>query len=314
MKLSVVIPAYNCLELLNSTLISLEKQDLDPGDFEVIVIDDCSPDDTYEYLQAYDGPLNLVPIRNEVNQGRAVTRNRGIEQAKGELVLFLDADTEAGSADFLAQHLRAQADGAQVSVGFRIFHPDLKKTGIMRYLENRGAAKHPAGAEIPGRYFVSCNASAPRAVLIDEGGFDHHFVHYGGEDLELGYRLSRRLPIRSLPSAIGWHRHVRKSGELLRITQEFGGQSLPYLFSKHPELKQQLSFDKQPPRTLRDYLIRTACAGPFFEMMKPLGKLAFMPPFVYNYLIFRSYREGYLMSTNDSGKHHIEPQSFGKDK
>jgi len=301
MKLSVVIPAYNCLELLKSTLVSLEKQDLDHSEFEVIVIDDCSTDDTQTFLKSYQGPLNLVGLVNQENSGRAVTRNRGIEQAKGEVVLFLEADTEAGSADFLAQHLRAQEGGAQVSVGFRIFHPELKKTGIMRYLEKRGAAKHPAGAEIPGRYFVSCNASAPRAVLIDEGGFDHHFVHYGGEDLELGYRLSRRLPIRSLPSAIGWHRHVRKPGELLRITQEFGGQSLPYLFSKHPELKRELSFDNRPPRTLRDYLIRTACTGPFFEMMKPLGKLAFMPPFVYNYLIFRSYREGYLSAISKEG-------------
>ena len=302
MKISVVIPAYNCLELLKSTLVSLEKQDLDHHDFEVIVIDDGSTDDTQTFLQSYQGPLNLIGLVNQENLGRARTRNRGIEQAQGELIVFLDADTEAATPDFLDRHLRAQAKGAQVSVGFRIFHPDLKKTGIMHYLEKRGAAKHAAGAEIPGRYFVSCNASAPRTVLIDEGGFDHHFVHYGGEDLELGYRLSRRLPIRSLPSAIGLHRHVRKPGELLRITQGFGGQSLPYLFSKHPELKRELSFDNQPPRTLRDYLIRFSCQRIFFEAIKPLGKFAFMPPFVYNYLIFRSYREGYLMEISNRNK------------
>ena len=306
MKLSVIIPSYKCLDLLKSTLVSLEKQDFDFSDFEVIVIDDCSKDGTASFLSDYSGPLALVRIINEENLGRARARNRGIEHARGDLIVFLDADTEAAKPDFLNRHLQAQARGPQVSVGFRKFHPDLKKTGIMHYLEKRGPHKHPDGSEIPGRYFISCNASAPRAVLIDEGGFDHYFVHYGGEDLELGYRLSRRLPIRSLPSALGWHRHVRKLDDLMRITQGFGEQSLPYLFSKHPELKSQLSFDNIPARTFRDYLISTACRRFFFEAMKTLGKLAFMPPFVYNYLIFRSYREGYKTEISNRGNNNIE--------
>ena len=292
MKVSVIIPAYNCLEVLKHTLNSLERQDFD--DFEVIVIDDGSSDGTGEYLRDYQGRLNLRPVFNEENLGRSATRNKGIETAKGELIVLLDADMEPADVNFLKIHWEAQAEGQQVTVGCWRYHPSLKKTGIMRYLEKRGASKFKEREKIPGRYFVSCNASAPREVLLVEGGFDGNIVHYGGEDLELGHRLSKQLPIRSMPSAIGLHRHGRKLNDHLRLTLEFGEHSLPFIISRHPELKDELSFDNCPPQTLRDIIIKAACIRPIFEMVKLLGKFAFMPPFVYNYLVFNSYRKGYL--------------------
>ena len=293
MTISVIIASYNCLSLLKHTIASLEKQDLPFTEFEVIVVDDCSSDLTAEYLRAYTGPLRLKPLINETNLGRARSRNRGIRAAENELIVFLDADTEVLHS-FLRTHHRSQIAEPQVSVGVRIFHPDLPKTGLMRYLEKRGAAKFPEGAEIPPRYFVSCNASVPRRVLLSEGGFDERFVHYGGEDLELGLRLAKRLPVRSLPSALGCHRHYRELDEFLEITQGFGRHSLPLIISTHPGIEIELGFSDTGRKTLRSFLIKIACAKPFFLLIKQLGKLAFMPPIVYNYLIFRSYRAGYI--------------------
>ena len=293
MTISVIIAAYNCLPLLKHTLASLEKQDLPFSEFEVIVVDDCSTDDTAGYLHDYAGPLSLKPLINESNLGRARSRNRGMCAAENDLVVFLDADTEV-LPSFLRAHLYAQIAEPQVSVGVRIFHPDLPKTGLMRYLERRGGAKYPEGAEIPPRYFVSCNASVPRRVLLNEDGFDERFVHYGGEDLELGLRLAKRLPVRSLSSALGCHRHYRELDEFLEITQVFGRHSLPLILSTHPGIEKELGFDNLNRKTFRGILIKIACLKPFFLLIKQLGKLAFMPPIVYNYLIFRSYREGYL--------------------
>lgn len=296
MKLSVVIPSFNSLHFLRKTIAALEKQDIPFSDFEVVIIDDASTDNTWEFLQNYPGPLNIKPLRNETNLGRARTRNRGIHASSGDLILFIDADIEPAADDFLRAHLEAQSPGPQISVGSFKYHPDFRKSGLHRYREKRGGMKFKNSANIPGRYFSTCNASVPKAVLLDEGGFDDRFVQYGGEDLELGHRLSKRLPIRSLPSAKGWHHYDRKLDDHLRLTETFGRTSLPLIFSLHPELKSQLSFDNIPPKTIRDYIIRIACAEPVFIFFKLLGKLAYMPPVVYNYLIFRSYRKGYLDS------------------
>jgi glycosyltransferase involved in cell wall biosynthesis len=292
MTLSIVIPAYNCLEPLKHTLVSLERQDIPREQFEVVVVDDGSSDGTREFLRAYRGALDFKVIYNERNLGRAKTRNVGIFSAKNDIVVFIDADVEVAPF-FLKTHLENQQREKAVYVGIRPFHPDIPRNGVMRYLEKRGAGKYKKMQEIPGRYLVSCNASVPREVLLNEGGFDERFIHYGGEDLELGLRLAQRLNVRSLPSAIGYHRHHRALEEFLELTKGFGEHSLPLIFSKHPGIARELGFDNFPPKTLRDYFIRFACNEPIFQVMKLLGKFAFMPAVVYNYLIFRSYRKGF---------------------
>jgi glycosyltransferase involved in cell wall biosynthesis len=301
MNLSVIIPTYNSLEPLKRTLGSLERQDIPLSEFEVIVVDDGSSDGTRDYLQSYTGGLNLIIIFNEGNLGRAKTRNVGIFSAKNDIVVFIDADVEVAT-NFLREHLASQMREQAVYVGIRPFHPDIPRNGLIRYLEKRGAAKYKKMQEIPGRYLVSCNASIPRVVLIDEGGFDERFIHYGGEDLELGLRLSLKLKVRSLPSAVGYHRHHRALEEFLELTKSFGAHSLPLIFTKHPGIARELGFDNFPPKTLRDYFIRFVCSEPIFQIMKLLGKFAFMPALVYNYLIFRSYRKGFLSSQKSKGK------------
>ncbi len=88
---SVIIPCYNCKEFLGETLDSLENQT--QKDFEVVCINDGSTDDTLTYLyeQKEKRNLNLTVIDKE-NGGVSSARNKGIEAASGEYLLFLDAD------------------------------------------------------------------------------------------------------------------------------------------------------------------------------------------------------------------------------
>ena len=86
---SVVIPTYNSAEFLVEALDSVSEQTY--NNYEVVLIDDGSTDNTKEVVEAYRSRIKLNYIYQE-NQGVAAARNRGIAAAKGELIAFLDAD------------------------------------------------------------------------------------------------------------------------------------------------------------------------------------------------------------------------------
>src|SRR5262249_59293001 len=85
--ISVVIPCYNGARFLRETLASVLAQTLPP--LEVLVIDDGSTDDSGAVAESFGPPVRVI---RQPNQGESVARNRGIEEAKGEWVGFLDAD------------------------------------------------------------------------------------------------------------------------------------------------------------------------------------------------------------------------------
>ena len=89
-KYSVVIPMYNKAEYIRYTLKSVLAQSF--HDFEVIVVDDGSTDNSLKIARQTDS--DKIRIIAQENQGTAVARNTGIEHASGEYIAFLDADDE----------------------------------------------------------------------------------------------------------------------------------------------------------------------------------------------------------------------------
>ena len=86
---SVIMPAYNAELFIEEAISSVFSQTVE--DWELIVIDDCSIDGTYEVALKYGDPRICV-MRNDTNCGVAKTRNRGIGLAKGKYIAFLDSD------------------------------------------------------------------------------------------------------------------------------------------------------------------------------------------------------------------------------
>lgn len=86
---SVIIPAYNCGRYLSKAIDSALAQQVS---VEIIVLNDCSPDNLDEVMQRYRSNPAVVYLKNEKNMGVAQTRNRGVSLAKGKYVAFLDAD------------------------------------------------------------------------------------------------------------------------------------------------------------------------------------------------------------------------------
>ena len=91
-SVSVIIPMYNVEKYIAETLDSLLNQTLQ--DFEVIIVNDCSPDNSRaiaeSYVEKFDGRLKLFD--NEQNSGPSATRNNGLRHATGEYIFFMDSD------------------------------------------------------------------------------------------------------------------------------------------------------------------------------------------------------------------------------
>ena len=91
MKLSVIVPCYNVAPYLERGLRSLSNQTL--RDFEIICIDDASKDETLEILRVWEKrDLRIRVLTNKKNMGVAASRNRGIANANGEYIGFMDPD------------------------------------------------------------------------------------------------------------------------------------------------------------------------------------------------------------------------------
>lgn len=90
-KVSVITPAYNADSFLEETVKSVQAQTF--KDWEMIIVDDCSKDTTYQmaYALAKSDPRIKV-FQNEVNSGVAATRNKALDVATGEYIAFLDSD------------------------------------------------------------------------------------------------------------------------------------------------------------------------------------------------------------------------------
>ena len=91
-RFSVIIPTYNSAKEVVRAIQSVQEQTF--NNYEIIVVDDCSTDNTYEVLSKQQG---IILIRNSTNLRAGGARNKGIEEAKGEYIIFLDAD------DYLAE-------------------------------------------------------------------------------------------------------------------------------------------------------------------------------------------------------------------
>ena len=99
-KYTIITPQFNSFELMDKYFDSLLNQTL--KDFELVIVDDCSTDNSWEKLQEYvkTSPLNITLLQADKNSGPGNARNMGIEAAKGDWITFVDNDDWV-STDFL---------------------------------------------------------------------------------------------------------------------------------------------------------------------------------------------------------------------
>lgn len=304
LTLSVVIPTYDEPERLEAALKSLSQQDYPHEKIQIIVVDDASPYLDAERLQAAIAPLELQLLRNERNQGRARARNAALRVASGDIVVFLDSDMTVG-ANFLRAHAQRHQNHAEaVFVGNIRFAKEIPATSLTRYLEGRGVHRVDEDKPIPFNCFVTGNSSVRRSSLLRVGFFDEDLTAYGGEDLELGYRLHLAgIPLYYAPEALSYHYHLRSLEPLCRLMQTYGSKSIPILLKKHPELDAvlRLDFIRASALSPRRLALQLALLSPIHYPIRWVTRWlvkTYVPDLLFSYLFWSSRTRGYLRTLN----------------
>ncbi|MGE0489147.1 MAG: glycosyltransferase family 2 protein [Vulcanimicrobiota bacterium] len=283
MKFSIVIPTFNRRETLAEVLPSLAHQQYPTEDYEILVCDAGSTDGTLELLEELAIPnLRVLPGGDS---GRGGARNRGIRDARGQIVLFTDADIIA-DPNLLAEHERShrQFPGDPV-VGCEIQVDSLEEYYAYRQDPSAHARHRPDRRTLPWHYFLTGNASVNRETLVEVGMFDENFTGYGHEDLELGYRLlARGLTIRYNPQAINYHWHPVPFDEQCR-KMRLAGVSTVRFYNKHKDLRIPLIMGWNPLSLLVHALIaRVPTLYRWLEARTPDSHLAREIVLQYHYL------------------------------
>lgn len=265
MLFSVVMPTFNRRETLEKVLPSIANQNFQKEDYEILLSDSGSTDGTAEMLEKLGIP-NLRFIQGE-NRGRSGARNRGIESARGEIILFTDADIIA-DPDLLCEHARFHRQKSPCAlVGCEVQVASLEEYERVKGKRELFRTLHPPQRErLSWLYFLTGNASARKEDLIRVGCFDEDFTGYGHEDLELGYRLQKAgIPIYHNSRAINYHWHPVPFEEDCRKRQ-MAGVSTVRFYNKHRDPAIKLNLGWNPFNMFWQGLISEE--GPTFRWMK----------------------------------------------
>jgi glycosyltransferase involved in cell wall biosynthesis len=203
LKLSVIVPTRDRPEKLNSTLAALARQqDIDPRDYELIVVDDGSDPPVAIERGARARVAHLIRLDGD---GRSVARNKGAEAAGGELLVFVDDDVLV-SPGFLSAHWGARLDwpGA-LQVGATPLPETALAAPFGRFRQRLEDALVPDSAgPLQARRFTAQNMAVERSVFRRLGGFDPELSV--GEDQDLALRhTADGGPIVFVPQARGVH-------------------------------------------------------------------------------------------------------------
>ncbi len=295
-SVSVIIPTYNRAHLIGRALNSLANQTY--KDFEVVIVDDASTDDTEAYIKGFSDFLNIQYVRHEKNKGEAAARNTGIRAARSEYVAFLDSDDE-----FVPEKLEKQ---------MAVFRSQSPILGVvytnMREINSNGSTRiwecptlMPEDGLVYERalnygvYHIGIGSSMVRKACFERAGFFDERLSYH-VDLDFFIRLSKFYCFY----------HIKEPLLNYYITGDSNRWNNPALFeSKKLILEKYFDDIKKDPDSLsrhyymigrflikcisfnegRPYLIKAAIAYPY-----NLRRLAFVISTLFGERFFRSSR------------------------
>ncbi len=227
MKVSVVVCTYNRAYILKDCLYSLIDQDFPKKEYEILVIDNCSTDNTegvvFEIIKK--NPELSIRYIYEDKSGLSNARNRGYKDAFGEIVLYIDDDATACQS-WIKHHYESYEDKKIGCVGGKILIKFPDELNLPQWVLKEGFGYLDYGDEscilYGNKYIFGGNMSIRREILVDIGGFDVKLGRvqnklFIGEEIDLQNRIRKKnYYVFYNPKALIYH-HITKE----RITKKY---------------------------------------------------------------------------------------------
>jgi GT2 family glycosyltransferase len=225
-KVSVVVCVYNGERTIDQCLSSLEK--LNYPDYEVIVVNDGSTDETRRIAERY----SYCRLINQENQGLSAARNVGIKAANGEIIAFTDADCMA-DPDWLTYLVARFESSDFAAVGGPNLPPPDESLVASCVAVSPGAPAHVLLDDEVAEHIPGCNMAFRREALEASGGFDPLF-RAAGDDVDVCWRLQNQgYKIGFSPAAVVWHFRRNTVRDYLKQQRGYG-KAETLLYFKHP--------------------------------------------------------------------------------
>ncbi|WP_175640285.1 glycosyltransferase family 2 protein [Metabacillus schmidteae] len=213
-KISIIIPMYNVKDYIVETIESVINQTME--DIELVLIDDCSSDGTYEiakkYLERYP---NITLIRNKKNQGVSASRNIGLKLSKGHYIYFLDSDDYIEKDAIKKLYMAAQRENADLVIGNHLIYQneETKSPWMLEKFPSLTMAGEKNLLKNPELYFLiySCGKLFSKE-LINDLKFSEQI--YNGEDQPFtlyAYLNAKKI---YLEPCITFYYRMRKPGDV----------------------------------------------------------------------------------------------------
>jgi glycosyltransferase involved in cell wall biosynthesis len=239
-KVSVIVCSYNGGKTLPACLESLDE--VNYPDFEIVLVDDGSKDNTQELVAAYEAKRKkraaltgekLPPFVNFVqkNMGLSYARNEGARVSTGEILAYTDSDCMA-DPDWLYYMVGTLLSGDYVGVGGPNISPPAVDWIQAAVAAAPGGPSHVLLSDVVAEHIPGCNMAFHRAAFDSVGGFDVEY-RKAGDDVDFCWRLQTNGGVIAFsPSAIVWH-YRRFTLQAFRKQQEGYGEAESMLRFKH---------------------------------------------------------------------------------
>ena len=224
-KVSVIVCSYNGAKTLDRCLESLKE--IDYPDYEVILVDDGSTDNTQEIAEKHPW---IVSIRQE-NKGLSVARNVGGYAATGEVLAYTDSDCMA-DPDWLYFLVHTLTSGNYCGVGGPNISPPAEDWIQACVAAAPGGPSHVLLTDVVAEHIPGCNMAFYKWAFEKIGGFDPEY-RKAGDDVDFCWRLQQEGEVIAFsPAAIVWH-YRRFTLKAFRKQQEGYGEAESLLRFKH---------------------------------------------------------------------------------
>ncbi len=211
-KISVLIPAYNAEKYLGEAIDSILNQTF--TDFECIVIDDCSTDNTWKIIQEYaKKDSRIVGVQNEKNLGIAGNRNKLKKLAKGEYIMWQDAD-DISMQNRMQQQVEVLDGDSSIGMvgGYLQLFDETGDSNIRKYDSKDSVLRKNIFRYSP----VAQPASMIRKKILDRVG-DYDLNYPPAEDLDMSFRIGKNYKFTNIQDIVLKYRENHAGATFTRL-------------------------------------------------------------------------------------------------